>query len=93
MSEATHTPIKPGNAVLKIALYLITFGILWYGITWWNGHKVASDAVDKFEIAQRNGDRSTACFQAGMAASAYLSNKNEDEYKKWRQTEATICTR
>ena len=93
MTEAVQTQGRAGNPLVKLAIYGVVFVSLWYGITWWNNHKVAGDAVDKFEIAQRNGDKPTACFQAGLAASAFLSAKDEAEYKKWRQTEAATCAR
>ena len=45
---------------------------------------VAESAVAEYEMAMRNGDKSTACFRAGVAASAYLSAKAEAEYRKWQ---------
>lgn len=75
----------------KLIIFLIAFPILFFGFNWWTNHKVSTDAIDKYEIALRNGDKSTACFQAGVAAASYLSAKNEAAYLNWRVTEFKAC--
>lgn len=49
-----------------------------------NSQTVATNAVAEYEMAMRNGDTTSACFKAGMAASAYLSAQKEADYKRWK---------
>lgn len=49
-----------------------------------NNLQVAEAAVAEYDIALRNGDKTKACFRAGMAASAYLSARAEGDYRKWQ---------
>lgn len=93
MNEALQKQVKPTNVLANLVIYVMLFAAAWYGFSWWTNHKVSSDAAEKYEIAQRNGDRSTACFQAGVAAASYLSAKDEEAYKKWRLVEAQACGR
>ena len=53
--------------------------------------KAASDAVDQYNIARRNGKPIDQCVQARVVAAAYLQAKDEDNYKIWKETEATDC--
>lgn len=85
--------MKTNNLFFNLAIYAVVFAALWLGIMWFTNHKVAGDAVDKYEIALRNGDRSTACFEAGVAAASFLSAKDEASYKKWRLLETHTCAR
>lgn len=55
--------------------------------------QVARDAVDRYEIAKRNGTEKDACFQAGLVAAAYLQAKDEANYKQWKRTEESDCAR
>lgn len=54
-------------------------------------NKVASDAVDQYRIAEREGDKMQICAQAGMVAAAFLQAKNESEYDQWKATEHAKC--
>lgn len=53
--------------------------------------QVASDAVKEFEIAVRNGTPMDKCVQAGLVTAAYLQAHDEENYRRWKQTEATAC--
>ena len=52
---------------------------------------VADNEIKKFEIANRNGDKMTACLSAGVVKAAFLEAKNEAEFKKWRDIEKKTC--
>lgn len=93
MSDAVQTKTKPGNLFANLAVYALLLAAGWYAFNWWINDKVSSDAAEKYEIALRNGDSGTACFQAGVAAASYLSAKNEESYRKWRLIEAQSCAR
>lgn len=45
--------------------------------------KVADDAVERYNLAKRNGNAMDAYVQAGMVAAAYLQAKDEANYRKW----------
>lgn len=53
--------------------------------------KVASDAVEQFNMVKRNGDKMEICVQAGMVSAAYLQAKDEANYSKWKQEEKVAC--
>lgn len=53
--------------------------------------KVASDAVDQYNIASQQGDRMQICVQAGLVAAAYLQAKDTDNYNQWKAREKTDC--
>lgn len=91
MSETLEVKKPPVNVLANIAVYLALFVGLWFGFNWWTNHKVASDAQDKYEMALSNNDKPTACFQAGVVASSYLSAKDEEAYKKWQAIEMKTC--
>jgi hypothetical protein len=50
-------------------------------------NKVASDAVEQYNIAKKNGSAMDAYVQAGMVCAAYLQAKDEENYKKWKAIE------
>ncbi len=54
--------------------------------------QVASDAVQQYEIAKRNGSKMDACVHAGIVAAAYLQAKNEMSYQQWKRIESTDCS-
>ena len=54
--------------------------------------KVASDAVEQYNIAKRKGSAMDACVQAGMVAAAYLQAKDEAKYGAWLKTKKGDCT-
>ena len=53
--------------------------------------KVASDAVDQYNITKRNGTAIDTCVHAGLVSAAYLQGKDEANYKIWKATEAADC--
>ncbi len=53
--------------------------------------QVASDSVDQYNIAKRNGNKVDMCVHAGLVAAAYMQAKDEANYNQWRQTETTDC--
>lgn len=74
----------------KFVLFAVLFFIVLKGIDFFGARgmtstslTVAENAVAEYEMAMRNGDKATACFRAGVAASAYLSAKAEADYRKW----------
>jgi hypothetical protein len=50
--------------------------------------KVAIDAEKQYEIVARNGDKNEMFVYAGTCVAAWLSAKNEVNYKKWKEIEA-----
>ena len=54
--------------------------------------QVASDAVQQYEIARRNGTAIDVCVRAGLVSAAYLQAKNESSYQHWKQIEKDTCT-
>lgn len=55
--------------------------------------KVADDAVSKYEIAERQGDKIQTCVQAMQVSAAYLQAQNESSYRNWKDIEKTACAR
>jgi uncharacterized membrane protein YvbJ len=53
--------------------------------------EVASDAVDQYNIAKRQGDPIQICVQAGLVSAAYLQAKDEANYRKWKDIEENEC--
>lgn len=47
--------------------------------------QVALDAETQYEIAERNGNRTDKCVQAGFVAAAYLQAQDERNYARWKQ--------
>jgi hypothetical protein len=89
----------------QIFLYLIAAG---GGLWWWVGggfdhqvahdmkkieNQVATDFVDQYNIAKRQGDVMQVCIQAGIVTAAYLQAKNEESYQHWKRVEAVDCER
>ncbi len=78
-------------AWMSLLIYIAAFFAIWYGLSKFIDFKVSDDAVSRFNMAMRNGDKSTACFQAGMAAAGFLNAKNENQYRIWRDKERNVC--
>jgi hypothetical protein len=55
--------------------------------------KVASDAVARYRIAARQGDKIQICVQAGMVAAAYLQAQDEHEYTSWKGIQKADCAK
>lgn len=55
--------------------------------------QVAADAVDRYEIAKRQGNKIQICVQAGVVSASYLQAKDEPAYNHWKQVEASDCAR
>ena len=55
-------------------------------------NKVARDAVQEYEIAQRNGKPMDVCVHRFVSA-AYLQAKDEPNYQRWKQTETADCAK
>lgn len=102
-TAAPSAPVKNANPVGAVIGLLVFGGLIWF---YYGGgleneanrkmqeieNKVASDAVDQYGIAKRNGSAMDACVQAGMVTAAYLQAKDEANYQKWKQTEKTDCS-
>lgn len=54
-------------------------------------NKVATDAVEQYQIAVRNGTRIDRCVQAGMVTAAFLQAKNEKDYASWKAVQNAEC--
>jgi hypothetical protein len=86
MSEQTNK--GPLQAVFGL---IAGAAVLWY---FWGGgvhNQVASNFIDTYEIAKRNGDASQACVHAGIVAAAFLQAKDEQKYREWREVEKQDC--
>lgn len=55
--------------------------------------QVAVDSVEKYQIANRNGNKIDICVHAGLVAAAYLQAKDEANYRKWKSVESSDCVR
>lgn len=55
--------------------------------------QVATDAVNQYDIAKRQGDPMQICVQAGFVSAAYLQAKDEANYRTWKRTESEDCER
>jgi hypothetical protein len=51
--------------------------------------QVAKEAEKEFRIAKQHGNTVDAYVRAGLVAEAYLQAKDEINYRKWKQIEAT----
>lgn len=95
-SYANHSLLKAVLAVVVVAGLAIYF----YGgglqqnanVEMQNiSDKVASDAVDQYNMAKRQGDKTQICVQAGFVSAAYLQAKDETNYTKWKSVEKSDC--
>lgn len=55
--------------------------------------QVASDAIDQYNIAKKQGDAMQICVQAGMVTAALLQAKDEEHYNQWKKIEKADCRR
>src|ERR1019366_5331162 len=53
--------------------------------------KVASDAVDQYQITAKSGGPMDRCVQAGMVSAAFLQAKNDAQYSTWKKIERKDC--
>lgn len=53
-------------------------------------NKAANDAVDKYDIAARQGDKMQMYTQARRCASAFLEVKDEVNYDKWKAIQTDL---
>lgn len=58
-----------------------------------NYNQVLADVVKKYNITKGNGSVMDICVQAGFVAAAYLHEKDESNYKKWKQIEEDDCAK
>lgn len=74
---------------------LISLGVAIFGLYYFLGggveSKVATDAVDEYNIAKRHGDAMDVCVHASLVVAAYLQAKDETEYSHWKSIEASDC--
>ena len=54
-------------------------------------NKVATDAINQYDIAKRQGDKIQICVQAGFVAAAFLQAKDEPNYRIWKDTQKADC--
>lgn len=55
--------------------------------------KVASDAVDRYELAKKHGSAMQRCVQAQMVTAAFLQAKDEVQYAAWTATQKADCAK
>ena len=53
--------------------------------------QVATDAVDQYNIAKRQGDEIQICVQASLVSAAYLQAEDEPNYRRWKAVEDVDC--
>jgi hypothetical protein len=56
-------------------------------------NQVATDALNQYQIAKREGNAMQVCVQAGLVSAAYLQAKDESNYRVWKETEGADCRR
>jgi predicted RNA-binding Zn-ribbon protein involved in translation (DUF1610 family) len=56
-------------------------------------NQVATDAVNQYQIAKRQGNPIQICVQAGFVSAAYLQAKDEPNYQQWKKTQSEDCRR
>lgn len=55
--------------------------------------QVATDSVDQYNIAKKQGDPMMVCVQAGFVSAAYLQAKDDANYNKWKDIEKADCSK
>ncbi len=92
---APQQPVSPQAKPKSIIGAVISIGVLLFILYYFFGggveNKVATDAVDQYNIAARNGSAMDRCVQAGIVAAAYLQAKDEAKYSQWKETEKADC--
>lgn len=100
-----HKISTDGKNIIVGTLSLIVFiGVGWYfvggGLETQTAknmddiyQKVASDAVEQYRIAERQGDKIQICVQAGLVSASYLQAKDESSYRNWKDIEDMACKR
>lgn len=99
-------PEKKGsgaNTIGSVLGLILILGAVWY---FWIGggievqtekqldnihNQVASDAVEQYQIAKRNGNAIDICVHAGLVSAAYIQAKDEANYSKWKDIEEEDC--
>lgn len=56
-------------------------------------NQVATDAVNQYNIAKKQGDPIQICVQAGFVSAAFLQAEDEANYQLWKRTESEDCKR
>lgn len=54
-------------------------------------NKVDQDAIQQYQIAERNGDSIDVCVQSGFVVAAFLQAHDETNYAKWKDIERIKC--
>ncbi len=91
MDEQTNKEAENDNPIGRLVFAVLIFIGLWYGIGYYTESKYANDAVEQYEIIERSGDKIAACRQIEYVIAAYLSNKDEKNFNKWKQKKADEC--
>ena len=88
-------PASPQAKRSSVLGAIITLGIFVFVLYYFLGggveDKVATDAVEQYHIAVRDGTAMDRCVQAGMVSAAYLQAKDEAKYREWKETEEADC--
>ncbi len=80
--------IHPAQAFAGL---LIVGGGAWFLFFGGLENKVASDMVERYELAQKSGDPIAICVHAGLVAAGYNQAKDEKNYLKWKEIERADC--
>jgi len=103
--KASNSKLKPSRSSAPIYISLAIFvGMLWFfaggGLQKMAGrdlqkiqNQVAGDAVQQYEIAERQGNPMQMCVQAGLVSASYLQAKDETNYQLWKTIEGNDCRR
>jgi hypothetical protein len=90
--QSTPAPNKGAAAVIKLLFLLLAFG---YGAYMFFGggveDKVATDAIDQYNLVSRSGSSMDKCVHAGLVAAAFVQAKDQDNFKKWKSVEQMDC--
>jgi len=87
----TPAPAKPKSIIGALFSVGVFIFVIYY---FWGGgveNKVATDAVDQYHIAVRNGTPMDRCVHAGLVSAAYIQAKDEANYKEWKAREKADC--
>ena len=84
-------PKSKTNKIRAIAAVIILVVLAFYFYGGGIEHQVANDFTAQYKIAKANGDKMQTCVQAGIVSAAYLQAKDDENYKRWKNTEKHDC--
>lgn len=85
LMPATPTPVLPDYQPPAVVQPRDVMGGIY--------QKVASDAVDQYELTKKHGSKIEQCVHAQMVAAAFLQAKDEAQYAAWTATQKADCAK